>query len=197
MNSNPCLLLALICIDGSGVTTPVPAAKPWPCTVRVSLIELRQLVYEQCKASYQQRAQASPCWQYPSIHPEASKTAASTPHRPLRHTPPRYVLSWSTPRWPRRCSSEHGSQFQCHASALHGFSTTRECCRSSRAAAFRSWYGSIPLGALTFARLTHKQAMEACTAPAGRRLQALLPLVVGAQLGRQLFCQSTFPHKRF
>jgi hypothetical protein len=47
-----------------------------------------------------------------------------------------------------------------------------------------------------FAGLTHEQAMEACTAPAGRRLQALPPLVVGAQLGHQLFCQSTFPHKR-
>jgi hypothetical protein len=176
------------------VPVPVPAAKPWPCTV--SLIELRQLCNKQCRSSYRQRARASPCWQYLSIQSEPSKTPSAHQIPATRRAPPQYVIPWPTPRWPRRCSSEHGSQFQYHASAVYGISTTGDCCRSSRATALRSWYGSMPLDAHTFARLTHQQATEACTAPAGRRFQALLPLVVGAQLGHQLSCQSTFLPKR-
>lgn len=109
----------------------------------------------------QERAQASPCWQHLRTPSETAKHPPQTP-RPLRFTPLSHVLSQSTPRWPRRCSSEHGSELQRHASALYGLSTTRACCRSFGATAISFWYATMPTGAFRNAGLTRVDRLWRC-----------------------------------
>lgn len=94
----------------------------------------------------QKRAQASPCWQHLRRPSETARLPSHPPHTP-RHTPARHVLCQPTPRWPRRCCSEHGPELQRNAAALGRLTTARARSRNPRAAACRTWYDPMPAGA--------------------------------------------------